>query len=82
MERYVNSLAQEAVARYADVAKRHGLTATQLALAFCKSRWFVTSTIIGATSLEQLKENIDAFAVDLSDEALADIQEVYKRYAA
>lgn len=43
------------------VAKKHGLTPIELALGFAKSRWFVTSTIIGATSLPQLKENIDAF---------------------
>ncbi len=55
--RYNKSLAREAVAEYARVAERHGLTPTQLALAWCKSRWNVASTIIGATSMEQLKVN-------------------------
>ncbi len=55
MERYTKSLAKQAVGEYADVAQKHGLTPTQLALAWCKSRWQVTSTIIGATSMEQLK---------------------------
>lgn len=55
MERYTKSLARQAVAEYAAVAKKHGLTPTQLALAWCKSKWQVTSTIIGATSMEQLK---------------------------
>jgi len=53
--RYNKSLAREAVAQYAKVAEKHGLTPTQLALAWCKSRWNVASTIIGATSMEQLK---------------------------
>lgn len=55
MARYQQSLAREAVEAYAKVAAEHGLTPTQLALAWCRSRWFVTSTIIGATTMEQLK---------------------------
>ena len=55
MERYTKSLAKQAVAEYAAVAKKHGVTPTELALAWCKQKWQVTSTIIGATSLEQLK---------------------------
>ena len=55
MERYTKSLAKEAVSGYAGVAKKHGLTPAQLALAWCKGRWKVTSTIIGATKLDQLK---------------------------
>jgi len=80
MARYRNSDTEEATKQYVAVAKKHGLTPTQLALAWCKSQWFVTSSIIGATSLEQLKENIDAFSLDLGDEVLKDIQAVYKRY--
>ena len=55
MARYQQSLAREAVDHYVQVAKDFALTPTQLALAWCKSRWFVTSTIIGATSMEQLQ---------------------------
>jgi aryl-alcohol dehydrogenase-like predicted oxidoreductase len=51
-----------------------------MALAWCYSRWFVASTIIGATSLEQLKENIDAYEVKLSAEVLAAIDEIHGRY--
>jgi diketogulonate reductase-like aldo/keto reductase len=124
MERYYQSLARSATEEYAELAKKHGLTPTQLALAWCRSRWwgrvrgvsasncdalraavdwqiccavvammslpfghntritpldmpptaptpprrFVRSTIIGATSLPQLKENLDAFSVELSPE--------------
>lgn len=80
MARYQKSLAREAVGEYVAVAKKHGLTPTQLALAWCQSRWFVASTIIGATGMEQLRENIEAFDVELSEECLADIDAVYRRY--
>ena len=46
---------QEAVREYEKVGAKHGLSCTELALAWCKSRWFVASSIIGATSMEQLK---------------------------
>ncbi len=52
---------------------------TQLALAFIKQQFFVTSTIIGATSLEQLKENIDAFDVNLSDDILQGIEAIHRQ---
>lgn len=80
MQRYQQSLAREAVAAYVDVAKAHGLTPTQLALAWCKSRWFVSCSIIGATTMEQLRENINAFDVELTEDCLADIANVYKKY--
>ena len=80
MERYNKSLAREAVAQYCEIASKHGLTPTQMALAFVKSRWFVASTIIGATTMEQLKANIDAFEVELSPQCIAEINALYKRY--
>ena len=61
MERYTKSLAKQAVAEYAAVAKKHGITPTELALAWCKQKWQVTSTIIGATSMEQLKVRVFMF---------------------
>jgi aryl-alcohol dehydrogenase-like predicted oxidoreductase len=51
-----------------------------MALAWCYSRWFVGSTIIGATTLEQLKENIDAETLVLSDEIVAAIDAIHARY--
>lgn len=51
----VQSLARDAVTEYVTLAEKYGLTPSELALAWCDSRWFVTSTIIGATSLDQLK---------------------------
>ncbi|WP_122032648.1 aldo/keto reductase [Aliivibrio sp. EL58] len=72
--------ANEAVRAYMQVAEKHGYTPCQLALAWCDQVDGVTSTIIGATSLEQLKEDIDAFSKPLSDEAISDINLVFKKY--
>eukprot|EP00879_Flechtneria_rotunda_P028673 GHRR01030881.1.p1 GENE.GHRR01030881.1~~GHRR01030881.1.p1 ORF type:complete len:299 (+),score=67.86 GHRR01030881.1:161-1057(+) len=80
MERYNKSLARVAVGEYIKVAQKHGLTGVQLALAWCRSRWFVSSSIIGATSLDQLKENLEAFSISLPQEATDDINAVYKQY--
>ena len=80
MDRYNKSLAREAVGKYCEVAEKHGLTPTQLALGWCTGRWQVTSSIIGATTTEQLKENLDAFDVVLSEDCLKDIEKVHQRY--
>lgn len=69
-----------ATAKYVDVAKSYGLTASQLALAWCDQVDGVTSTIIGATNMVQLKENLDTFSAPLSKEALYDIGQVFRDY--
>ena len=75
--RYTNPQCDWATEQYAQIAQKHRLTLTQLALAFIKQQFFVTSTIIGATNLEQLKENIGAFSIPLSHEILAEIEQVH-----
>ena len=65
-----------AARRYNALARQHGLTPTQMALAFCYRNWRVASTIIGVTSLAQLDENIDAWGTALSPELLAAIDAV------
>ena len=70
-----------AVLEYAKLAKEAGLNLTELALAFCKSKSFVASTIIGATTIEQLKQNVNAFDVTLSAETLAAIDAIHLRYS-
>ncbi len=66
-----------AARRYNDLAKAHGLTPTQLALAFCYQSWRVTSTIIGVTSIAQLDECLDAWnAPELSKELHAEIDKI------
>ncbi|MDM1279684.1 NADP(H)-dependent aldo-keto reductase [Acinetobacter indicus] len=77
--RYSNPQSEWATEQYAQLAEQHGLSLTQLALAFIKQQFFVTSTIIGATSLEQLKENIDAFDVNLSDDILQGIEAIQRQ---
>ena len=76
--RYSGETAVQATQKYADLAKEHGLSLTQMALAFVNTRPFLTSNIIGATSMEQLKENIESIDVNLSDEVLEGIEEIHK----
>jgi aryl-alcohol dehydrogenase-like predicted oxidoreductase len=75
--RYTTPTAQNAVQRYTDLAQAHGLTPTQLALAFVNHQPFVTSNIIGATTLEQLEENIRSVEVTLRAEVLAEINAIH-----
>lgn len=69
-----------ALQAYLALADKHGLIAAQMALAFCIERPFMTSTIIGATSLEQLQTNIEAVNITLTDDLRKDISEVYRQY--
>lgn len=74
--RYTGPLAQEATQMYADIAAEHNLSPAALALAFVNQQGFVTSNIIGATTMEQLKENIDTHNILLCDEVFDAINEV------
>lgn len=65
---------------YVGVARKHGMDPAQMAIAFCNQRPFVTSTIIGATSIEQLAINLGAADVELGAEVLEDIHSVYRRH--
>jgi aryl-alcohol dehydrogenase-like predicted oxidoreductase len=76
--RYSGETAVEATKKYAELAKENGLSMAQMALAFVNSRPFVTSNIIGATTMEQLKENIESIEVNLSDEVLEGIEAIHK----
>ncbi len=77
--RYSNPQSEWATEQYAQLAEKHGLSLTQLALAFIKQQFFVTSTIIGATNLAQLKENIDAFEINLSEDVLQGIEAIHRQ---
>ena len=79
-QRYTKPNVIPAVTAYVELARRHGLTPTQLALGFVRSRWFVASTIIGASSLEQLKETLPATQTPISAELLAEIDAIHLRY--
>ena len=65
---------------YVSIAQKHNLDPSQMAIAFCNQRPFVTSSIIGATSIDQLAINIGASDITLSDEVLDDIQQAYRQY--
>jgi len=77
-----NATVSAAVKEYTQVAIKHKLTPAQLALAWCSQFDGVTSTIIGSTSIEQLKEDTSAFEKTLSDEVLSDIDSVIHQYPA
>ena len=68
--------ALKAARRYNALAKEHGLTPAQLALAFCYTKWQVASTIIGVTSVAQLDQDLDAYGTTLSPELLAEIDKI------
>ena len=75
-QRWGRPEALAAARRYNQLARDHGLSPTQLALAFCYTKWQVASTIIGVTSLAQLDENLDACGTALSPELLAAIDAI------
>lgn len=74
--RYNSENTRKASAMYNEIAKKYNLTLAQMALAFVRQQGFVLSTIIGATNLEQLAENINSIHVTLSEEILDEIQKV------
>ncbi|MGB5356850.1 MAG: aldo/keto reductase, partial [Eudoraea sp.] len=65
---------------YFDLAKENELSLTQMALAFVNSRPFITSNIIGATSMEQLKENIGSINITLGEEILEEINKIHELF--
>lgn len=73
-QRYKKPGVAAASSAYAALARAHGLTPTQLALSFVYHRWFVTTTIIGATTMSQLQANIAAYQVKLDAATLAEIE--------
>ncbi|MEA1064112.1 NADP(H)-dependent aldo-keto reductase [Erwinia sp. HR93] len=78
--RYSGEQAGKATAAYVALAQRHGLDPAQMALAFVRQQRFVGSTLLGATSLEQLKINLDSLDITLSDELLAELNAIHQVY--
>lgn len=76
--RYSSESSLKATMKYNEIAKKHNISLTQMALAFVNSRPFVTSNIVGATTLKQLSENIESINVTLSPEILNEIQKVHE----
>lgn len=76
-----NQYTEPAIRAYIALAEKHGLDVCQMAIAFCLTKPFMTSVIIGATTMEQLKTNIAAADIELSDAVLSEIQQIFMRYA-
>jgi len=79
-EHRVGEQVETATQKYIDLAHRHGLDPCQMALAFVNSRPFVSSTLIGATTMEQLTSNIDSVFVSLSDEVHEEINQIRRAH--
>ena len=78
--RFKRPMVGEAIAAYAELARRRGITLPQLALGYVKSRWYLGATIVGATTMAQLEEDIAAAQVELDTQTLADIETIQIRY--
>ena len=78
--RYSNQHAENAVLEYQKIAVKYNLNLTQMAINFVTKQNFVTSNIIGATSITQLEENINSIDCELNEEVMAEIEKVHKIY--
>ncbi|MBI42598.1 NADP(H)-dependent aldo-keto reductase [uncultured Marinobacter sp.] len=78
--RYSSERALDATRAYVELARQHGLSPAQMALAYVNSRDFVTSNIIGATTMEQLKENVGSAQVTLSPQVLEAIESIHQEF--
>ena len=81
MARYNSEESIQATELYAAVAEKHGLSLAQMSLAFVTDQPFVTSNIIGATTMTQLQENIASAELSLSEDILDEIDTVHKQYS-
>ena len=78
--RYKTKNANNAIDAYYKIAKEHNLNLAQMSLKFCEMQYFMTSIIIGATTMEQLKTDIESVNVNLSDQVIKEINEIQKIY--
>ncbi len=75
--RYSSEQSLYATKKYNEIARKHNISLTQMSLAFVNQQPFVTSNIIGATTMKQLSENINSINITLSEEILSEINEVH-----
>jgi len=78
--RYKTNNGQLAVVKYNQIANKYGLNFAQMSLKFCELQPFMTSVIIGATTMDQLKTDIESVNINLSEEVINEINEVQKIY--
>ena len=81
-EHRISQGTDDAIRAYMAVATEHDLDVCQMALAFVNAKPFVTSTLIGATTMQQLRSNIDAFAIKLNDDVMQAIERVRRQFPA
>lgn len=79
MQRYNSDNCYEATKQYLAIAQKNDLNLAQMALAYVNTRLFLTSTIIGATNLVQLEENINSIHLKLSDDVLLEIEQIHNK---
>lgn len=79
-QRYAKPNVPTASKAYADIARAANMSPAHMALAFARTRWFTGSVILGATNLQQLKENLDSADIILSAEVLERIEAVHRLY--
>jgi len=78
--RYSSEPAARASETYADIAARHGLVFAQMSLAFCRQQRFMTSVLVGATTMEQLRMNLGSSSLTLSVDVLKEIEAVHRAH--
>ena len=78
--RYRKPNTESAVEEYFNISKKYGLDFTQMSLKFCEIQDFMTSVIIGATTMEQLKSDIESVNVNLSNDVIEEINQVQTIY--
>jgi aryl-alcohol dehydrogenase-like predicted oxidoreductase len=79
-QRYSKPNVPAATAEYVRIAREAGLSPSAMALAWARTRWYVDSVILGATTLEQLRENLDSMELILKDEVLERIEMAHRLY--
>jgi len=78
--RYKKPNSNEAIEKYYEIAEQNGLNLTQMSIKFCEIQSFVSSVIIGATTIKQLKKNLESVNVELNKDVLKKIDEIQKIY--
>ena len=78
--RYKNENGQKAIDEYYKISKKYNLDFTQMSLKFCEIQHFTTSVIIGATTMEQLKTNIESVSVNFNSDIINDINKIQQKY--
>lgn len=78
--RYTSERGMDATRAYVELARQNGLSPVEMALAYVNTRSFVTSNIVGATTMEQLRENLGSLRVNLSSDVLEAIEAIHQEF--